>query len=138
MEKKIDITFDELKNSSMGLYKKYCDLFKQSGNTIMLLAIFTQAFSIACHKFADQLKSVNGKKYLSVGVGNGKFGNLIDFEIIREGDSFVATEPLFDAGVFGEAGFSMMDILKMLTLSMTYQPKLRASLVFECASKTNV
>ena len=130
MEKRIEISFDELKNRSMNLYGKYWDLFKQGGNTIMLLAIYHQAFMIACHNSADQLKSVKGKKTLSVGMGKGKFGNLIDFEIARVGDKFIATEPLFDVGPFAEGGFSPMDMMGMFQLSSVYPPKLLVAAVF--------
>ena len=136
MENRIEISFDELKNSSMNLYARYCDLFKQGGNTIMLLAIYYEAFSIACHQSADQLKSVKGKKTLSVGMGKGKFGNLIDFEIARVGDRFVATEPLFDVGTFAEGGFSPMDIMGLMCLITTYPPKLLVAVVFDQASKS--
>lgn len=131
MEKRIEITFDELKNSSMKLYEKYCETFGcSSSKALMVLAMYHQAFMITCHQSSDQLKSVKGKKTLSVGIGSGKFGNLIDFEIVREGEKFVATEPLFDAGTFADGGFSPMDIIGMLQLSSVYAPKLPVAAVF--------
>lgn len=130
MEKRIEITFDELKNGSMKLYEKYCKTFGGSNNALMVLAMYHQAFMITCHQSADQLKSVKGKKTLSVGIGSGKFGNLIDFEIAREGEKFVATEPLFDAGTFADGGFSPMDIIGTLQLSSVYAPKLPVAAVF--------
>ena len=130
MEKRIEITFDELKNSSMKLYEKYCEDFGGSNNALMVLAMYHQAFMITCHQSSDQLKSVKNKKTLSVGIGSGKFGNLIDFEIVREGGKFVATEPLFDAGTFADGGFSPMDIIGMLQLSSVYAPKLPVAAVF--------
>ena len=135
MEKRIEITFDELKNSSIKLYEKYCEDFGGSNNTLMVLAMYHQAFMITCHQSADQLKSVKGKKTLSVGIGRGKFGNLIDFEIVREGGKFVATEPLFDAGTFADGGFSPMDIMGMLQLSSVYAPKLPVAAVFDESAK---
>lgn len=135
MEKRIEITFDELKNSSMKLYEKYCETFGGSNNALMVLAMYHQAFMITCHQSADQLKSVKNKKTLSVGIGRGKFGNLIDFEIVREGGKFVATEPLFDAGTFADGGFSPMDIMSMLQLSSVYAPKLPVAAVFDESAK---
>lgn len=135
MKKKIEISFEELKNGSMAIYGKYCDLFKQSGNTIMLLAMYHRAFMIACYESGDLLKSVNGNKCLSVSVGNGKVGSLIDFEITLLNGKFVATEPLFDCGTFADGGFSFMDITKMLMMAMTYPPKLNADAVLEYAIK---
>ena len=135
MEKRIEITFDELKNSSMKLYEKYCETFGGSNNALMVLAMYHQAFMITCHQSSDQLKSVKNKKTLSVGIGRGKFGNLIDFEIVREGGKFVATEPLFDAGTFADGGFSPMDIMGMLQLSSVYPPKLPVAAVFDESAK---
>lgn len=136
MEKRIEITLDELKNCSMELYGRYCKTFGGSSKALMLLAMYHQAFMITCHQSADHLKSVKGKKTLSVGIGRGKFGNLIDFEIARVGDKFVATEPLFDAGTFAEGGFSPMDIMGMLQLSSVYTPKLPVAAVFGEISKS--
>ena len=119
----------------MKLYEKYCETFGGSNNALMVLAMYHQAFMITCHQSADQLKSVKNKKTLSVGIGRGKFGNLIDFEIVREGGKFVATEPLFDAGTFADGGFSPMDIMGMLQLSSVYAPKLPVAAVFDESAK---
>lgn len=131
MEKRIEITFDELKNGSMELYERYCKTFGCSSKALMVLAMYHQAFVIACHQSAGQLKSITGKKCLSVSVGKGKFGSLIDFEITREGNKFIGGEALFDCGVFAEAGYSPMDIMNTIVLcSSGYGPKLPVATVF--------
>jgi len=126
MEKKIEISFEELKNRSMSLFGEYSDLFKRSDNVIMLLAMYHVAFMIACHELSDQLKTIGSKDILSVQIGNGKFGGMIDFEIVRRNDIFIGTEALFDAGTFGDNGFTVRDIIMTLSLIGTYQPKLLA------------
>lgn len=130
MNKKIEITFEELKNRSMSLFASYSDMFHRSDNVIMLLAMYHEAFLIACHESTDQIKFIKGKKTLHIQVGDGKIGGLIDFEIVREKGKLAATEPLFDCLSFAADGFTFSDIVAMLNLSVTYQPKLQVEAVF--------